>query len=331
MTQEITPQVGEVDAGYSVDQAASELFKRWGSDDPAGQDPQPGGADDQDPPDGEDQQPQGDADPDQDGDDPDGSGSDDIEIDVAGEKFKLPTVFAEQAKRIEAKVKEIEAGTTRKFQEAAEIRKVAEAKLQQVDQLQKFATEHAELLADHRAIIKRMAALESLDTSQLDAEQLARLNHEYMQLGNAKQRVEGAYQANYQKSIEARQNAQAAELTRLNGWATKNVDGWSDDYSQTLMGFAVKELGADADALRSMVSEPVIKALHLAYQGHKVKSAKPQNKQVLNTKTLKPGSGGQMKTNAAKQVESATARLKRSGSVDDAASLLLARSNVRKR
>lgn len=323
MTQETTPQVGEVEASYSEDSAASELLKRWGANPETEEEAT---EEVQEP----EQTEEVDAQPEESTEDEPEEG-DDIEIDVAGEKFKLPTVLAEQAKRIEAKVKEIEAGTTRKFQEAAEIRKVAEAKLQQVDQLQKFATENAELLADHRSITKRMAALESLDASQLDAEQLARLNHEYMQLGNAKQRIEGAYQANYQKSTEARQNAQAAELTRLNGWATKNVEGWSDDYSQTLMDFAVKELGADPDALRSMVSEPVIKALHLAFQGHKVKSAKPQNKQVLNTKTLKPGAGGQMKTNAAKQVESATARLKRSGSADDAAQLLLARSNVRKR
>jgi hypothetical protein len=323
MTQETTPAEQEVEAGYSVDDAASELLKKWGANPESEEEST---EEVQEPEQTEEVDAQTEETTEEEPEE-----SDEVEIDVAGEKFKLPTVLAEQAKRIEAKVKEIEAGTTRKFQEAAEIRKVAEAKLQQVDQLQKFATENAELLADHRSVTKRLAALDALDPSQLDGEQLARLNHEYMQLSGAKQRIEAAYQANYQKSTEARQSAQAAELTRLNGWATKNVEGWSDEYSQTLMDFAVKELGADPDALRSMVSEPVIKALHLAFQGHKVKSARPQNKQVLNTKTLKPGAGGQMKTNAAKQVESATARLKRSGSVDDAASLLLARLNIRKR
>lgn len=323
MTQETTPQVGEVEAGYSEDQAASELLKRWGA-------PQESEEETTEDTETTEQTEEVDAQAEEVTEDEPEEG-DDIEIDVAGEKFKLPTVLAEQAKRIEAKVKEIEAGTTRKFQEAAEIRKVAEAKLQQVDQLQKFAQENAGLLADHGAITKRMTALERLDASQMDAEQLARLNHEYMQLGNAKQRVEQQYQANYKQSTEARQKAQDAEFARLNGWAAKNVEGWTDKYSETLMEFAIKELGADPDALRGVMSEPVIKALHLAYRGHKVQAAKPQSKQVLNTKTLKPGAGGQMKTNAAKQAESATARLKRSGSVDDAAQLLLARSNIRKR
>jgi hypothetical protein len=323
MTQETTPAEQEVEAGYSVDDAASELLKKWGANPESEEEST---EEVQEPEQTEEVDAQTEETTEEEPEE-----SDEVEIDVAGEKFKLPTVLAEQAKRIEAKVKEIEAGTTRKFQEAAEIRKVAEAKLQQVDQLQKFATENAELLADHRSVTKRIAALESLDASQLDAEQLARLNREYMQLNGAKQRIEAAYQANYHKTTEVKQQAQAKEFERLNTWASKNVEGWSAQYSETLMDFAVKELGADPDALRGIVSEPVIKALHLAFQGHKVRTANPKDKQVLSTKTLKPGAAGQVKTNAAKQVESATARLKRSGSVDDAASLLLARSNIRKR
>lgn len=323
MTQETTPLNGEVEASYSEDGAASELLKRWGAEPQAEEETTEG-------PEQAEQTEEVDA-PAEESTEEESEESDEVEIDVAGEKFKLPNVLAEQAKRIEAKVKEIEAGTTRKFQEAAEIRKVAEARLQQVDQLQKFATDNAELLADHRAVTKRLAALEAADASQFDAEQLARLNHEYLQLSGAKQRIEAAYQANYQKATQAREQGRAQELDRLGQWATKNVEGWSAKYSEELMDFAIKELGADAEALRAMVSEPVIKALHLAYQGKRVLSAKPQSKQVMSSKTLKPGAAGQMKTNAAKQVESASARLKRSGSVDDAAAFLFARSNVRKR
>src|SRR5690606_12669516 len=42
----------------------------------------------------------------------------DIEIDVAGAKFRLPAALAEQAQTIQTKVKELESGATRKFQEA---------------------------------------------------------------------------------------------------------------------------------------------------------------------------------------------------------------------
>lgn len=323
MTQATTPAEPEVQASYSEDDAASALLEKWGAKPEAEEETT-------EEPEGQEQTDEVDAQAEE-APEEESEESDEVEIDVAGEKFKLPTVLAEQAKRIEAKVKEIEAGTTRKFQEAAELRKVAEARIAQAEQLQKFAVEGAELHADHRSITKRLAALESIDASQLDAEQLARLNHEYMQLNGAKQRIEAAYQAHYQKSTQAREQAQAQELQRLQGWATKNVEGWSEQYSQDLMDFAIKELGADADALRNIVSEPVIKALHLAYKGWKVQSAKPNAKQVQSSKTLKPGAAGQQKTNAAKQAESATARLKRSGNVDDAAMLLLARSNIRKR
>lgn len=323
MSQETTPAVQEVEPSFTEDGAAEELLKRWGSEDPAEDEAK-------DEPEQQEQTEEVDA-PEQEEAEEESEESDEVEIDVAGEKFKLPTVLAEQAKRIEAKVKEIEAGTTRKFQEAAELRKVAESRIQQADQLQKFALETADLHADHRAITKRLQALANLDASQLDGEQLARLNHEYMQLNNAKERVEAAFVDTQKKTNEVREKAQAQEMQRLDGWAKKEISGWSDKYSEDLLGFAINVLGADAVALRAVISEPVIKALHLAYQGHKVQSAKPNTKQVLSTKTLKPGAGGQMKTNAAKQAETASGRLKRSGSVDDAASLLLARSNIRKR
>ena len=75
----------------------------------------------------------------------------------------------------------------------------------------------------------------------------------------------------------------------------------------------------------------LLKLIDLAYKGHKVQSSSPRDKRVLSSQTLKPGSAGQANTNAKTAAEKATARLKKTGNVSDAAMALLARSNIRKR
>lgn len=258
--------------------------------------------------------------------------SDEVEIDVAGEKFKLPPAIAEQAKRIEAKVKEIEAGTTRKFQEAAEIRKVAEADIQSAQKLKQIAIEQSDLIADHKMVTRRLEALEKIDVNALaesDPVALTKINAEYNQLTAAKQRIEAAYQQAIAKETEESTQQQQQRMTRLNDYATKNIKGWSDAYSQTLLEFSVKQLGADPAELRKVLSEPVLKALDLAYRGWKVQNTDPKAKQVQATKTLKPGAV-QVQQSAKAEVEKAAKRLRQTGSLDDAAALLLSRSKFRK-
>lgn len=323
-----TPETQEVSQGITEDQAASELLSRWSTpsdtaettEAEASEEPQAEQADE--------------ATADAEGEtQAEADGSDDIEIDVGGEKFKVPATQSEQAKRIEAKVKEIEAGTTRKFQEAAELRKVAESQIEAAKQLQQIAHEQSDLIADHKMVERRLDALSRIDVNALgdsDPVQLTKLNAEYTQLITAKQRIEAQYQQSVAKSLEAQKKVQSERFAQLNDYAKRTVKGWSEDYSNKLMAFAVQDLGFNPDALRSGINEPLIKAIDLAYQGHKVRTADPKGKQVVNTKTLKPGAA-QSTATAHAAVEKARQKLGKSGSVQDAAMLLLARSNVRKR
>ena len=321
MNMQTTPET-EVSTSMTEDQAAEEMLKRWGTEE---EPPAPEAEEE-----AEEEQPQGDAEPE---DEPEEQGpeSDEVEIDVGGEKFKLPPVFAEQAKKLEAKVKEIEAGATKRFQEAAETRKVAETQLEAAKQIGQLSEQQTELLTDHKLVLRRLKTLESINANELDGESLARLNHEYNQLNSAKTRIEQAYQEVTVKNKDEQAKQHAARLQSLNEYAKKNVKGWSPDYSQTLLDFATKELGADPEFIRQNVSEVVIKALDLAYQGWKVRSTDPKAKQVQSTKTLKPGSNAGVKTNAVVNADKAMQRLKSSGRPEDAAAAMLARSNVKRR
>ena len=322
-----TPETQEVSSGMTEDQAASALLAKWAKPD---DEDQPAAEQAEDEPDAE----QADeATADADGEpEAEPAESDDIEIDVGGEKFKVPAAQSEQAKRIEAKVKEIEAGTTRKFQEAAELRKVAETQIQAAQQLQQIAHEQSDLIADHKMIERRLDALSRIDVNALgdsDPVQLTKLNAEYTQLITAKQRIEQTYQQSVAKSQETHKQAQAQKVANLNDFAKRNIKGWSDEYSNKLLSFAVNDLGFSPDALRSGINESLIKAIDLAYQGHKVRTADPKAKIVQNTKTLKPGAAG-AKTTAHLSAEKARQKLGKSGRVEDAAMALLARANIRR-
>lgn len=327
-----TPEIQEVaEGGMTEDQAAQSLLAKWAPK-----------ADDEpkDAPDPEDeeettaeQSPEDDAQADEEPKD-EGDESGETEIDVGGEKFKIPAALAEQAKRIEAKVKEIEAGTTRKFQEAAELRKSAEASIQAAENLQKIAHEQSDLIADHKMVERRLSALERIDVNALaesDPVQLTKINAEYNQLQAAKQRIENQYRQTVQQSQELSTKQHQEKVQALNEFAKKSIKGWSNDYSNKLMEFSVQTLGFSPDALRTSINEPLMRAIDLAYQGHKVRTADPKAKQILDTKTLKPGSAAQAKTTAHQTYEQARKKLAKSGSTEDAAMALLARARVRKR
>jgi hypothetical protein len=327
---------GEVATGITEEQAASELLKRWGAKEDAPQ----GQSDDASPdPDGAqgsaDDQPQGDSQSDdQPSDKPDGDESGDIEIDVAGEKFKVPASLKEQAERIQAKAKEVEAGATRKFQEAADARKAAEARAEQVDRMQKIAHAQADLLADHRFVMKRLAAYEQINVaelSQTDPVRLGQINAEYNQLSAARGRLEQAlqravsdYDAETTKTRETRRQS-------LLEYASKNVKGWGAEADRNLNEYLGGKGIERETMLTFLEQEPrLLTILEEAVYGQKVRTAAPQ-KTPPKSQTIKPGGAGGSKTSAQQAVETANRRLGQTGKVDDAAAALLARMNARKR
>lgn len=332
MAEVTTPGQPEVEAMTEAE-GAEALLARWGArEEPEQEEETQAQADEQ--PQGNAQEQEAEAQAEEGESEESEAQSEEIEIDVAGEKIKLPAQLAEQAQRIQTKVKDLEAGATRKFQEAADIRKFAESQLESVKKLQEVAVKQADLIADHKSITRRMEAISQIDLAQLaeqDPVSLTKLNAEYMQLQNAKQRVEAAYQEAEAKMQQETQAQVAQRMTRLQDFAQKNIKGWSDDYSNTLLDFAVKQLGADPNALRSIMDESILKGIDYAYKGWKMSQTDPKAKQVLPSKTLKPGAGGQMQSSAKQTADKAMKHLKTEKNVDAAVAAILARSNLKKR
>jgi hypothetical protein len=330
MTTETTTPQGEVATGYTEDQAASEMLKRW-----AGKEEKP--------------EPSTEAETTETTEtteteevtteatetteETQAEESGDIEIDVAGEKFKLPATLKELGEKVQAKAKEVEAGATRKFQEAADLRKAAEARAEQVERMQKIAHAQAELLADHRFVMKRLAAYEQIDInalSQNDPAALTRINAEYNQLTAARQRLEQAYQKAVGDYDTETKQAKQARLQSLQEYASKNIKGWGNEADRSLNEYLGGK-GIERETMLSFLEqEPkLLTILEEALYGMKVRTAKPE-KALPKPTTLKPGTSGQTKTNAQQTADTAKRRLAQTGHVDDAAKVLLARLNTRK-
>lgn len=309
--------------GLTEEQGVSELLSRWAKKD---EKPAPKEAEEEST---EVEQPQGEAQTEEETtEEPEESGE--IEIDVGGAKFKAPAALTETFKQVEAKVKEIEAGATRKFQEAADLRKAAEAQSQAVAQLQKIAEANADLLADHRMVVRRLEQLESIDTNSVDTDQLTRLNAEFNRLQAAKTRIEAQYGQNVQKMREEDAKAANAKREHAEKVISSQIKGWGPEHGKRLAEYAITR-GAPQEVLKSVTEAWMVQILDDAAFGYAMRQKKPEvTKRVAETpKTLTPGSGTKSATVA--KVQQAEARFKKSHSIDDAAQLLLARSQARRK
>lgn len=333
MDIEATPGT-EAQQSLTEEQAVSELLSRWNKPKPGEEtsaeeeEPESTGTEEETE---EGQQLQSDAPTEEEPEEPEESAGE-TEIDVAGEKFKVPAAFAEIATRIQAKAKEVEAGSTRKFQEAADLRKAAEVQVQSAKQLHHIAQSQAELLGDHAMVSRRLQQLEGININSIEPDALSRLNAEYNQLTAAKTRIEGQYGQNLRQMQEEESKAIAARREHAEKLLSTHIKGWSADHAKKLSEYALSK-GAPADVLRGISDAWMVQILDDAAYGHAMRQAKPQAiKRVEKApQTLKPGAAGTQKSAGQAKAADAMARAKKTGSVEDAAMAFLARSASRKR
>lgn len=332
-----TPATPEVGNGLSTEQAAQSLLARWNSRQTADADDSESepteAADDGDEPraeqSDEDQAPERDDEPEAQVE------STEYELEFAGAKFKLkpedlPAKFGE----LQAKAKELEGGATRRFQEAAELRKALEAEREQIQQLGRIATQHTELLADMRSTQREIEQLQQVDWNALSdsdpvtaQKAMARL----MTLQNAQQRI-GA-QIN-----DARYQMQQSDAQMRQQWAqrgteqlSKMIPNFGDATKKELSEFIAQRdltpMGREA-----LWDPEVVAAFHDAMRYRAMKQAAPvqQKRAVDAPKSLRPGTAATPNTSAKQRVDDARRRVRETGKTDDVVSLLLARQKIRR-
>lgn len=307
--------------GLTEEQGVSELLSRWAAKEPKKEKPEVSDTETQDEPL---EQPQGEAEVSE-GSEDDSEDDSQVEIDVGGAKFKAPKALQDTFRQVEAKVKEIEAGATRKFQEAADQRKAVEAQYHAVAQLQKIAEANADLLADHRMVARRLQQLESADINNIGTDELTRLNAEFNRLQSVKARIESEYGENVRKMQEEDTRSIAAKREHAEKVLASEIKGWNPEYGKKLAEYAV-ERGAPSEVLMGISDAWMVRILDDAAFGYAMRQKKPEIKRVAETqKTLTSGSGN-TKPAATAKIQTAEQRFKKSHSVEDAANLLLARA-----
>jgi len=317
-------QAGTEAEGLTERGAVDQLLSKWGTKDKG--EPQEEQAEE-----AEVEQPEGDVQAEAETEGEPAADEGEIEIDVAGEKFKLPAKLTETVKRIETKAKEVEAGATRKFQEAADLRKAVELQAQSIQQLQQIAEANADLIGEHKMIARRLEVLEKINPNTVDAETLSKLNFEHNQLVNAKQRIEAQYGQNVQRAQQEQQQAMRTKSEHSEKLLSQHIKGWGQDAKRKLAEYAMSK-GAPAEALSGITDPWMVMVLDDAMHGHAMRQAKPAVKRVVEqAKTLAPTSAGPKTTGAQVKQKIAMSRLHKTGSVQDAAMALLARAEARKR
>lgn len=209
---------------------------------------------------------------------------------------------------------------TKKTQAVAEQRKAYEAQAEQTQ-----ATMDA-LLAAANADLSRFQGVnwEAVAVENPDQYKQAKAAFEQTQSTyNFIQAQAAQFQEQQQQQNDQAQKEAAAEsLTVLK----TNIPNWSNDLYYKIGDYAQKELGVEADEFNQVTDHRVITALYKAMQFD-------QAKQVTAKKKIKPSptktlSGGKADSSKAVQSESARKtreRLRKTGSVDDAAAALLNR------
>jgi hypothetical protein len=331
MEQTTTPAQPEVDGGYTTEQAAEALLTRW-----QGKQEQPADADADEPEAASEDDEERDTEQEQsDEDDADGEGDaseaqdePEYELEFGGSRYKVkPSDLGRRVNELQSKLKELEGGATRKFQEASQIRKQAE-------EMGAMAAAQADLYADFRAVNREIERIQGSDLTSLSdsdpvaaQKEIARL----MQLQQAQQRIGAQLQQTAAHMTQYRQHSIVQEVEGVKQHAQSRIKGWSPELDKAL-GDYVQRVQVRDQSLSALVTDPAMYEMAVkAYKFDRMQAAKPADKRAVQAqKTLKPQSASAQSNSARAKTDDLVKRIRSGGSTADVANLFLARAGKRK-
>lgn len=162
----------------------------------------------------------------------------------------------------------------------------------------------------------------------IDMEQLAQSDPSKAVLLQAKahklsQTINGIRAQIAQANQQAMQK-QAEQSIRILSDPIQGIPGWNDQLYTNIISEGAKTYGFRPEEVANVVDHRMIRVLHDAMQYRQAKAAKPVQAKAV-PKVLKPGTPQGRSEAQAKQEALLSQRLKKSGSVEDAAALYLAR------
>lgn len=211
-----------------------------------------------------------------------------IEIEFEGSTYKVPP---ELKKLQEGYLRQED--YTRKTQEAAEMRKVADLTLQQAQAQQALQQVTQPYLESLIATNNQIKAFQNVDwNAYTDQDPVAANKHwiAYQALkdrkANLEHEMQGAAAQHMQKVRDAAENLKKENSKIL----TEKVKGWNTERDQKVREFAGKNYGFSPQELGQVFDARVLRLMNDAYEWQTLQAAKPAiQKQVAQAqKTLKP-------------------------------------------
>lgn len=259
-----------------------------------------------------------------------------VELDVAGEKFKLPAKLAEHAERIQSKVKDLERGAQSKFSEAAEIRKAAEAERQQIAELRKLVEARAPVLGEYQAVTAQLQGLQGIDLASLSDTDPVTAQKALAQMMQLQQKQAALVGKLRQADAEFSQKEAQVKSERASK-GKEHLDkaipgGWTAERRQAVTEY-VSQRGLSAEAVEAANYDPVlVEVLYKAAQWDSLQAKKPEINKRANEapKTLRPNAAGSTQSVQRANTEKAIQAHKKVGNLESAAAAILARARIRK-
>ena len=244
-----------------------------------------------------------------------------VEIEVDGESYKVPEALKDKIM--------LQADYTRKTQEVAEQRKQVELAAQQLQQQATLQQQNLAEYAQLMALDNQLQAYQNVDWSALydsDPAEFVRLKEARRDLIDNRTGLANKIGAIQQQQMAEQQQHRAQLVEEGQKVLAREIPNWNSDLAKSLNALAVDKYGFTPDEVAQVIDPRVVKLLHDAYRYQKQQSGKPiADKRVANLpKVSKPGSN-QKQSVATTREQEARKALKKTGSVDAAQAVFLAR------
>lgn len=229
--------------------------------------------------------------------------SDDEEIDVEGEKYRVP-------KKLSAKLKEYEQGSlrqddyTRKTQAVAEERKEIESRVQQLAAREQFQQQHVQAVAKVMSIDEQLEKYQKLDWNGLmdaDPVQAMKLDRQMRELQQQRTQIVSGIEQKQQQQTFEQQQATARQREESMTLLQREIKGFgTPEVTKALMEVGQKS-GYRPEELSNVTDPRAIKLLHKAYLydqlvAKQTSEAKPKPAEVKPITRVNPGGGAVRKS-----------------------------------
>ena len=224
----------------------------------------------------------------------------DYEFEWRGQKYAVPP-----------ELKEMHEGYlrtedyTQKTQEVSELRRSAEAMLQQSRQQQELQQALAPQVARLNAINEQLQQYMKVDWNALyqnDATAAQQHSVNFSVLNNQKQALEREVQQTAQQHMTKIQETQRQMLEASDKAMAQKVKGWTRDTGKALNEFARKTYGFTENEVNTTLDPRALQMMHDAKSWRDLQSSKAQ-KVVPKSQTLKPAASQQQTGEQAKLAE----------------------------